>query len=200
MTQLHISQGNSKMGAIPSFSLPSGLTCSPQARETCRRDCYYRRHCERFPLVRQYGRQNLKACMDSLKEAEEYLNWYFDNSAAPRLFRIHVGGDFFNLKYFAMWIRIISSHPNTRFLAFTKQFDVIAAYKEELPENFSLVLSAWPSMDIPPELMQRFPIAWMQDGTEDRIPDDAVECTGNCTECGAMCWTLSGRDVVFKKH
>lgn len=201
MIQLHISKGNSKMGAVPSFSLPSGVTCSHQACKTCFKDCYWRRHVEaRFPLVRKQSAHNLNVCQNALEEAEKYLNWYFDSPTSPRLFRIHVGGDFFNKEYFAMWVRVISSHPDTQFLAFTKQFDVIAEYKEALPENFSLVLSAWPGMDIPDDLQSIFPIAWMQDGTESRIPYDAIECGGNCGECGAKCWTLSGHDVVFNKH
>lgn len=200
MPKLHISSGNTKMGPVPSFSLPSGLTCSPEARKTCHHDCYYRRHVERFPLVRKYGKQNLDMCLNSLAETEEYLNWYFSNPNAPRLFRIHVGGDFYNAEYFAMWVRVISSHPNTQFLAFTKQFDVIAEYKEALPENLSLILSAWPGLEIPKKLRSRFPVAWMQDGTETRVPSDAIQCTGNCMECKAKCWALSGCDVVFKKH
>lgn len=200
MTKLHISKGNSKMGSIPSFSLPSGVTCSKQACATCLHDCYYRRHVERFPKVREYGKMNLEACKNSLKEVEKYLNWYFDSPTSPRLFRIHVGGDFFNAEYFAMWVRVIAAHPETQFLAFTKQFDVVSEYSGTIPANFSLVLSAWPGMDIPDELQTRFPIAWMQDGSEWRVPYDAVECNGNCAECGAKCWALDGYDVVFHKH
>lgn len=201
MIKLHISKGNSKMGAIPSLSLPSGLSCSSLACKTCLHDCYWRRHVEaRFPLVRKQTLHNLNTCMYSLSEAEAYLNWYFDAPNAPRLFRIHVGGDFFSLEYFAMWVRVISSHPQTQFLAFTKQFNILLAYDKPIPENFSLILSGWPGMVIPEKLRSHFRIAWMQDGTETRIPSDAIECTGNCTDCHGKCWTLTGHDVVFHKH
>jgi hypothetical protein len=48
---------------------------------------------------------------------------------------------------------------------------------------------------------QGLSIAWMQDGTETRIPSDAMKCPGRCDTCGA-CWGLAKRgiDVVFKKH
>jgi hypothetical protein len=44
-------------------------------------------------------------------------------------------------------------------------------------------------------------IAWMQDGTETRIPKGAIECHGNCETCG-LCYELPrlGVDVVFHKH
>lgn len=35
---LNISEGNSKMDAIPSFSLPPVITCRPDA--PCRKECY----------------------------------------------------------------------------------------------------------------------------------------------------------------
>ena len=200
MIKLHISKGNRKMGAIPSFSLPSGITCSEQARQTCHFDCYYRRHCERFKKVCSNGAENYAACKNSLWEVEGYLNWYFDNPNAPRLFRIHVGGDFFSLDYLKMWLRVVEKHPDTRFLAFTKRFDLLAQLNEILPNNFSLILSAWPGMEIPNDLRSRFPVAWMQDGTENRVPETAIECSGNCMECQAKCWALSGHDVVFHKH
>lgn len=201
--QIHISNGNSKMGAVPSFSLPCGISCSLEARTTCYIDCYYRKHCEdRFTNVRKNARDNFFSCVHWPEWVEEKLNSYFSDPDAPCLFRIHVGGDFFSACYLNMWIRITKKHPNTKFLAFTKQFDVLTQVLRsgiEIPENFSIVLSAWPGMDIPQFLKAQFPVAWMQDGTEDRVPESAVECNDNCAMCG-KCWATNGTDVVFKKH
>ena len=45
------------------------------------------------------------------------------------------------------------------------------------------------------------PEGTMQDGTETRVPEDAIRCPGNCETCG-LCYELPrlGRDVVFHKH
>lgn len=200
---IHISNGNSKMGAIPSFSLPCGVTCSLEARTTCYIDCYYRKHCEDlYPNVRKNARDNFFAFLRWPEWVEEELNKYFSELTAPRLFRIHVGGDFFSVCYLNMWIRIAKKHPNTSFLAFTKQFDVLTQVLRsgiKIPENLSIVLSAWPGMEIPQFLKAQFPVAWMQDGTENRIPENAVECHDNCAQCG-KCWAMDGKDVVFNKH
>ena len=200
--KIHISQGNSKMGAIPSFSLPCGITCSLEARTTCYLDCYYRKHCEdRFPEVRKNARDNFFSCLRWPEWVESELNKFFSPRTAPRLFRIHVGGDFYSVCYLAMWLRIARAHPDTHFLAFTKQFDVLTQALQsglEIPKNLTIRLSAWPEVEIPPELAERFPIAWMQDGTEDRIPEGTLECNNDCANC-AKCWQLSG-DVMFNKH
>lgn len=201
--KIHISTGNNKMGAIPSFSLPCGVSCSLEARTSCYIDCYYRKHCEdRFPEVRRNSRENFFSFLSWPEWVEQELNKYFSAMTAPRFFRIHVGGDFFSPCYLQMWLRIAEKHPKTNFLAFTKQFDVLTQVLRDghqVPENFSMVLSAWPGMKLPLFLTSKFPIAWMQDGTEDRIPADAIECNDNCAQCG-KCWAMDGKDVVFNKH
>lgn len=197
---MHISPGNRKLGAIPSFSLPAGLTCSQSACSTCYQDCYFRRHVERpYKKARENYQENYEMALHDPELLERTLNWYFDAPNAPRLFRVHVGGDFFSAAYFEMWLRVIRDHPNTRFLAFTKQFGIIAPYVNDLPGNLALVLSAWPGMALPDTLAAKLPIAWMQDGTEERIPEDAIPCSGHCASCG-QCWALEGKHVVFHKH
>lgn len=197
---LHISKGNSKTGAIPSFSLPSGKTCSDIACKTCFQQGCYARKIERLrPVVRESYRANLLAIVESPQEAERELNSYFDLPNATRLFRIHVSGDFFSSDYIDMWLRVIRKHPNTQFLAFTKQADIIKPHLQDLPSNLSLVWSAWPSVPVPRDIRKKLPVAWMQDGTEKRVPKSAMECPGNCESCG-RCWALNGKDVVFHKH
>ena len=199
---VHISAGNTKMGAIPSFSLPSGASCSPSACKTCYCEGCYARKLERLrPSVRNAYAENFSLAQRNLPSLESYLAWYFDAPNAPRMFRIHVSGDFFSREYLDMWLRVIRSHPGTRFLAFTKRYDLFAAIEREvLPENFRLVLSAWPGVEMPSALLGYYPVAYMQDGRETRVPADAMPCSGNCSAC-AKCWDLSGgQSVVFHKH
>lgn len=197
---IHISKGNSKTGAIPSFSLPSGKTCSAEACKTCFQQGCYARKIERLrPSVRNTYAENLAIARADLPHMEQELNAYFDMPNATRLFRIHVSGDFYSAEYFEMWLRVIRRHPGTRFLAFTKQRTIIAPYLSSLPDNLSLVWSSWPGVPVPRTVRTALPIAWMQDGTEKRITKSAVTCPGNCDTCG-RCWALDGKDVVFHKH
>lgn len=45
-SELHvsISRGNSKMGSVPSVSLPPVKTCSPEAVKHCGKKCYVKRY------------------------------------------------------------------------------------------------------------------------------------------------------------
>lgn len=197
---INISKGNSKTGAIPSFSLPSGRTCSKEACATCYQEGCYARKLERLrPTVRESYAHNLNTVTFYPDDTEQQLNAYFDMPNATRLFRIHVSGDFFSADYFEMWLRVIEKHPGTQFLAFTKQAKIIAPYLHRLPKNLSLVWSAWPGAAIPESVRDVLPVAWMQDKTETRVTPNAMECPGNCETCG-RCWALNGSDVVFHKH
>lgn len=197
--RVHISAGNSKMGSVPSFSLPSGLTCSAEACKTCFCEGCYARKLERFrPSVHRAYAENFALAREDLPALEAYLNWFFASPSAPRLFRVHVSGDFFSADYLSMWLRVAASHPDTRFLAFTKQYALLQSVS--VPANFRIVLSAWPGVELPAGLADRFPVAWMQDGRETRVPADAFPCSGNCAACGE-CWKLAPlQNVVFRKH
>ncbi len=119
----------------------------------------------------------------------------------PRLFRWHVAGDILSTDYLRGMRRIADANPQTHFLAFTKAFDIVNCYedREAVPGNLVIVFSAWPGMRF--DNPHRHRVAWMQDGTETRVPQDAIRCPGNCETCG-LCYELPrlGRDVVFYKH
>lgn len=206
MKKTHISEGNRKMGAIPSFSLPSGVTCSREACATCYRDgCYGRAMERRLPSIRNAYAENYDLLRSDMSGCKEYLNWYFDSPNAPRMFRIHVVGDFFSREYLQMWIDVIRDHPQTLFMAFTKQFEVVQGHviSGAIPENFALIASAWPGANLPDWVVEHMPIAYMQDGTETRVPDGAYLCDGDCAgNCRGQCWKMhaAGQAVVFEKH
>lgn len=98
---IKISDGNSKMGVVPSFSLPAGVTCSPEACRTCYKDGCYARKIERIrPNVHAAYMRNLQLCKENLQFVEQYFMCYFGGLNAPRVFRLHVSGDFFSTEYF----------------------------------------------------------------------------------------------------
>lgn len=195
-----ISKGNSKMGKIPNISLPPIVTCNG-CEDTCADKCYANKFYRMYPSVKKAWDKNL----------EEYLTnpvKYFASISKqlarlqPKFFRWHVGGDIPNQLYFIGINNVANMYPATKFLLFTKQYATINAYvelRDMLPKNLQIVFSAWPGMQIDNPF--NFKIAWMQDGTEDRVPESAFECAGSCTECSA-CFSLNkiDRDVVFHIH
>lgn len=194
-----ISNGNNKLGTIANISLTPGRTCSKEACRTCLNGgCYAMKSYRMYKNVRECWDTNTDLALNALDVMEVDLMKYFGSMNAPRFFRIHVAGDFVTREYAEMWARVAAANPNTNFLAFTKQWDIVRGI--EFPENFSLVLSGWPGTVIPEDLRALYSVAWLNDGSEE-IPADAIECPGNCSTCG-VCWSLAKRhiDVFFNKH
>lgn len=195
MKAISIAKGNTKMGRVPSISLPPIKACSRCAAKYCGKACYA------MKAYRMY--KQTKAAYDRNYEvARTDPNEYFRQVEAflarvkPSFFRFHVSGDFLDQDYVNRAYVLARKFPEIKFLAFTKRFELSFAGR---PENFTIVFSAWPGMHM--RRRAGIQVAWMQDGTETRVPANALECPGNCETC-AMCWNLSTikRDVVFNKH
>ncbi len=63
--------------------------------------------------------------------------------------RIHVGGDFFNFKYFLAWCKVAIDNPQVLFYAYTKSlnFWLKAAKVDAIPENLVLTASRGGRLD-----------------------------------------------------
>jgi hypothetical protein len=109
-------------------------------------------------------------------------------------FRWHVGGDIPNQAYFEGMKLVAEAAPNTRFMAYTKRYDL--DYHNR-PLNLTIIMSCWPGYKLPKNSLPRF---WVQDNTENRVPADAFKCPGGCETC-RKCWFLKvGDNVVIQKH
>ena len=158
--KFHVPRGNSKLGSIPAFNLLPGVTCSATACATCLKDgCYAVKNClchggdmATNNCLRSWA-ENTALARDNVPALEAALMGYFA-AAKPRFFRLHSAGDFLSGEYAQMWYRIAAANPDTRFLAFTKQFAIVSAVSFWQLPNFELVLSAWPGVAIPPELQK----------------------------------------------
>ena len=120
-------------------------------------------------------------------------------------FRWHSSGDIVNGEYLQMMVRVAKECGATKFLVFTKQFEIVNAYLNAgnlLPDNLSIVYSAWG--DFIPENPHNLPMAYVRFKKEKcQIPEYAMECTGYCGECvsGKSCWNMNkGEAVVFNEH
>lgn len=192
--KISVSPGNIKLGAIPNISLPPGLSCQPGV--PCVADCYAQKAVRLYKPAREAWQRNWQIYRD---DPEDYFGqvsmWVSDHT--PDFFRWHVAGDIPEQRYFSGMINVAFEYSETRFLCFTKNYGV--TNQVFVPKNLAVVHSAWPGYPAPPGDL---PIAWMQDGTEKRVPGDALKCAGHCGYCGGTCWHLKelGKDVVFNKH
>ena len=200
---VHISKGVSKLGAnIPSVSLPPAATCRADA--PCKAKCYAQKGRFRFPKTKSNLDMNLQIWNnDPLQFERDIIIAAFAN----RYFRWHVAGDIPDPGYFEMMVRVAVELPDTNFLAFTKQFEIVNSYLSKndglLPKNLKIVFSDWG--DFHPENPYHLPRAFVRlKKSENSIPAYARPCSKFCGECvmsGKNCWNLNcGEAVVFDEH
>jgi len=194
-----LSTGNQKIGMktlnvslSPVASCPKGVPCA--------KDCYAIKAYRMYPSTKAAWDRNLEAARADVHGFHASIrDQIASKRTAPAFFRWHVAGDIISREYLEEMVKTAQAFPKTRFLAFTKAHDIVNSCDVAMPDNLTVVFSAWPGR--PLDNPRGLPVAWMQDGTETRVPESAVECPGLCDGCG-MCWQLPklGRDVVFNKH
>ena len=191
---IKISSGNSKLGDIPNVSLIPGKDCGNCT--SCVKGCYAVKSYRQYPNVRTAWGNNSELAR---KDRESYMNQVRNYLSCnhPEYFRWHIAGDILDQDYLESMKSIAREFPNIKFLAFTKMHHLKFL---RIPKNLSIIASLWPGLDLHKNA-SKLPKAWMQDGTESRVPKTAIPCPGECEQC-FMCWVLPqvGKDVVFKKH
>ncbi|WP_270386824.1 GP88 family protein [Blautia hansenii] len=196
-----ISNGNSKMGKIPSVSFPSLLTC---IKCDCNKICYAHKLEKLRPSVRQSYLHNWNLYKS---DRETYWREIEATIMLSRFFRFHVSGDIPDQDYIHRMIDVANRNQHCEILCFTKKFDMcnkeISERKGELPNNLHLIYSGWKNLKMKnpynlPEAHVRY-----RDGTTTAM-EEAIECDGDCTECAITdsgCWVLKkGEQVVFNQH
>ena len=194
-----ISPGNTKMGAIPSVSLPAITTCPACG---CHKKCYAHKLERLRPSVRAAYQSNLE-----LYNNDPGTYWREVEAAVMmnRYFRFHVSGDIPDYSYLLHMISIATRVPTCEILCFTKRYEWVIRALETLsiPENLHLILSAWQGhrMDNPHRLPEAH-VRYRDGSTTAR--EDATVCSGNCSECAIHdggCWSLQrGQQIVFDEH
>ena len=185
---MKISPKNTKLGSIPNVSLTPVKACGNCAH--CKNDCYALKSYRQYKNVRNSWDGNFEQAKTDLSGYMTDLYVYLDKKR-PRLFRWHVSGDILSHEYLVCMFSIAKSFPETKFLAFTKMFNLDYS---ECPKNLSIVFSMWPGQPVPKNTSGVAGFYWLQDGSETRIPENAIECFGTCDCCG-MCWNLRNMEV-----
>lgn len=201
MEHVHISTKISKLGTgIPALNLPAGITCRTDA--PCKKKCYACKGRFIFNNVKESCMRNLRVWQEDPIRFEKEVAGI---AQFAQYFRWHSSGDIVNAEYLQMMVRVAEECRATKFLAFTKQYEIVNAYLNAgnlLPENLSIVYSAWG--DFIPENPHNLPMAYVRFKKEKcEIPEYAMECSGYCGECvgGKSCWNMGkGEAVVFNEH
>lgn len=198
--KVSITLGNHKLGKkIANTSLTPILSCPSNI--PCVKECYALKSYLQYPNVKKAWDRNLRLY---LRESYSYFTQIdkFLQNKSVLFFRYLVGGDIPDTRYLLGMVELAVKNPDTNFLSFTKNYSILAAIKrKELPKNLNIIASAWPGYPIPNYIKKNgYRIAWMQDGTEKRIPKGSFLCKGSCENC-LNCWNSKKKiDIIMPKH
>lgn len=193
-----LGEGNSKVGEVLNFSLPSIETC-PGASSWCLKHCYGYRFEKLRPSCRKAYERNLALAADTDRFVQTMIG------VLPRIapcFRIHVSGDFFSRKYVDAWTEICRAFPQIRFWSYTRSWVVpkLLSPLRSLKslDNVHLFASTDPTMPLPPAgwrvaFIERDPRA---DGM---LCSEQTDRKESCLACG-YCFNQGSGNVIFRVH
>lgn len=193
-----IRSGNRKIGQTPNTSFPPVVTCPKDIM--CADGCYMNKFLKIYPSIRKAYTRNYHIYRTS---PVEYWNQVHDvlSRVRPVHFRYNVAGDIPDLQYASGIVRTAQEFPSTKFLVFTKQFDIISHRHiiTAQPNNLQIIASGWPNVTMPKIIRDNYRIAWCDDGTETRIPADAFLCRDACEPC-RHCYVDRDTDIILPFH
>ena len=198
VVQVCVGKGNSKVGRIPTFSLPSRFTC-PGASPWCIQHCYARR----FERLRSFCRLGYSRNLVLTWDVERFVSTML-MKIPPDLpcFRIHVSGDLYSHEYIEGWESICLQRPGVRFWAYTRSW-VVPELRPALEglkclRNVALFASTDSTMPLPPE-------DWRVAFIESDPRATGIECreqsglSDSCLSC-RYCIAPNAGHVVFRVH
>ena len=146
-----------KVGLVlKTFTLPAGHTC-PAAKDCFSRAdrvtgkvtdgpdtvfrCFMASAEARSPSLRELVWHNLGLVKDALVDGVDACADLICESLPKKfdIMRVHVGGDYFNVKYLQAWIEVAKRNPDKVFYSYSKSLHLFKQFA--LPENLVLTAS-----------------------------------------------------------
>lgn len=198
-----ITTTNSKLGhMIPSINMPT-ITCRHDA--PCAKDCYAKKGHWLFKTVQEGLNERLAFYQKDKKGFFDEIIRELNGLTTYKYVRWHSSGEIIDYKYLLGIIRVAKKCKQTKFLCFTKKFDLVNLYLSlghKLPSNLRIVFSAWDKdfiVDNPYNLPTTY-VNFKDKSKNANIPETAIPCKGSCETCLA-CWELKkGQSVYFDIH
>lgn len=194
--KISISYGNTKMGKIPSISLPPIKSCGNCSK--CAKHCYAKQTYMQYKNTKAAYDRNYKMATEDGGEYFYQVQDYLSKNK-PKVFRWHVSGDILDSMYFVAIATISKDNPKTTFLIFTKMYKIINKFRSmfKIPDNLKIFYSAWLDEEI--DNPYNMSIARTVNKGETHKYEGFI-CEGNCEQCMACFESKPGSKVIFEMH
>lgn len=203
---ISISMENGKIGKIPSFSLPAIDSC-PGKTVWCEKACYAAKLERIYKCVKKSYNLNF----DLVKGTNFVSTMNNELSVLTKkginTFRLHVSGDFFNVRYIYDWVKIVKANPTMTFFGYTHSWSVpeLLAHIGVLRSQPNVVLFASVDKSTVGRPPKHWRIAFAGDKQLNIYPKmiDCLEQAGKVKDCAAckICFNTSSTvNIHFKVH
>ena len=211
---LHYSKGNTKLPFM-NFGTTSVLTCPAACKAGCK--CTEYCYAENIENSREnVFKGNYENLVLFLKNPEKFekdfdiavkcyeLECKLKNKAA--IVRLNQSGDFFNIAYTRMIIRVILNNPGVFFYGYTKQwyddkFDFIVDLPFHSIKNANIMFSAIENIEFPDRYSmykKTYALNLKEAYSLIENNENIIHCQGNCANCDACVYGKS--NVCFVIH
>lgn len=205
-----ISKGNSKVGNIPSFSLPALTTC-PGKSDWCSSNCYANKISRIYTNVRNSYTNNFESAEDT--DFTSLMDTEIKKLSKKKIntFRIHVSGDMYSNEYIDKWISLIKANPSMTFYSYTRSWRESSLLDKltELKNLNNMTLFASVDNDLQasiPMLKKEWRIAYAADTMPTSPTEKYVFCPeqagkkDSCEQC-TLCFNINTSvNIYFETH
>lgn len=190
---LQVSRWNTKLGVLPSFSLPALKTC-PGKTEFCSRLCY--------GLNGRFARQRMRELYQSNLEVSKQADFVERIvrgilKTKTGVFRLHVVGDFYSVEYVEKWLEIADRLPDVKFFGSTRSWrvpglrDTVERFRD-LPNVYLRASIDFSHLDKPSDSWR----VWSIEGEGDPCLHD-YGLAESCITC-KKCWQTKDSDIRLR--
>ena len=201
-----ISPSNTKLGKIPSFSLPAITSC-PGKTVWCSKLCYADKVSRIYKNAAKSYETNLIATSTSTFVSDMNVELGNLTKKGVKVFRWHVSGDMKDCKYIYDWVNIVKANPSMTFFGYTRSWSIpnLLPHLEVLRCLPNVILFA--STDI--STIGTIPSGWREAYASDTMPTNkpkmifCLEQAGKLDTCDKckICFNQSSTiNIYFKTH
>lgn len=181
--EITISEKNSKMGYVPSFSVMPGITCKHCSK--CSEYCYAMKGFYNYDSNILKLANNTVAVEKDPENVVKFINKFLANPVIIyRFFRFNTAGDINENYLDNVILPVVAENPITVFYLYTKNYELINEKIQngwKVPKNLVIIFSQWGNEEI--KNPYNLPVFKTILDAEEPQPENETICINDCMNC-----------------